>query len=117
MGEFYPYCDPSNALFLQNLAIAAVIGTALGFVFGKLVQMQMTKAEKSPMRWLLMVSLITFPFAAAFAALMIYGGLGPNADDCGGTSEHIALPAFMGLITVPTALIGLLGGYWWRPVK
>jgi NhaP-type Na+/H+ or K+/H+ antiporter len=117
MMNFSPYCDPSNALFLQNLAIAAVIGITLGFVFGKLVQMLMTKAEKSQIRWLLMVCLIAFPFAAAFAALMIYGGIGPTADDCGGTSERIVLPAFMGLITVPTALIGLFGGYWWRRKK
>jgi hypothetical protein len=117
MAEFSPYCDPSNGLFIQNLAIAAIIGTALGFAFGKLVRMQMTHAAKSPIRWLLIVSLLAFPLVAAFASLMIYEGLGPNADDCGGRSEHLALPAFMGLITAPAALIGLLSGFWWRPVK
>jgi hypothetical protein len=117
MVEFSPYCDPGNALFLQNLGIAAVIGIAIGVVFGKFVGMQMTKAAKQPIRLLLTVSLLVFPFVAAFAALMIYGGLGPNSDDCGGTSEHHALPAFMVFITAPAALIGLLIGYWWRPMK
>jgi hypothetical protein len=117
MLEFSPYCDPSDALLLQNLAIATVIGITLGVTFGKLVQMLMTKAEKSPIRWLLMVSLLAFPFAAAFAAMMIYGSVGPTADDCGGTSERLVLPFFMGFITAPTVLIGLLCGYWRRSAK
>ncbi len=117
MSEFSSYCDPSNSLFNQGLGLATIIGIALGIAFGKLVRMPLTKAVKPHLRLLLMFSVLVFPLVAALAALMIYGGIGPNSDDCGGMSEHHALPALMGLITAPTALIGMLIGYWWRPVK
>jgi uncharacterized BrkB/YihY/UPF0761 family membrane protein len=117
MMEFSPYCDPSNALILKNLAVASIVGMALGIAFGKLIRIQIARAKKSPMRVLLMSSLLAFLLLGAFVTLMIYGSIGPNADDCGGTSEHLALPVLVGLITAPTALIGLLCGYRWHPSK